>query len=73
MTEAYQEVLDAAYAKEQVLTNEEGQAPGVEVSSELARGGSGAGGGGYGMASVGAATESSTHTRGPRLCMVMYG
>ena len=75
VVEAYQEVLDNAYAQEQSLTYEEAPSVNVAVSNDAAYGHV-AGGGGYGLHSVGAVTDGSggggNLVTGPRLCMVMY-
>ena len=66
VVEAYQEVLDHAYAEEQSLTYEEAHSVNVVVSNDRLLSHV-AGGGGYGVLAVGAAAAG-----GPRLCMVMY-
>jgi hypothetical protein len=85
VVEAYQEVLDAAYAQEQSMTYEtyEGAAGvNVAVSNDAALGHM-VGGGGYGLLAMGAVSEGGgggggggsgggSLATGPRLCMVMY-
>lgn len=71
VVEAYQEVLDAAYAQEQSLTYEEAPSVNVAMSNDAMLGHV-SGGGGYGLTSVGSASEGGRLATGPRLCMVMY-
>lgn len=81
VVEAYQEVLDAAYAQEQSLTHAEAPSVNVAISNDATLGHV-AGGGGYGLLTVGAASVGAgvgggvgvggSLVTGPRLCMVMY-